>query len=131
MSMFGMEKNVLNDLLKQNTPINFIEDKDIRVVIQDNDIQNEGWQSNVKAIKLLIDELPVGFIQKDTEDLLINEKIAFLLLNSIAELLKDNDSIGFIRNKNNMEVIRYFIELVSDEKWESNPAFQEFIKSYK
>lgn len=122
-----MEKNILNDLLKQNTPINFIEDKDIRVVIQDDNIQNVGWQSNVKAIKLLIDGLPVGFIQKDTEDFLINEKIAFLLLNSIAELLKDNDPIGFIRNKNNMEVIRYFIELVSDEKWESNPAFQEFI----
>ncbi|PFW81364.1 hypothetical protein COL27_20715 [Bacillus sp. AFS075960] len=125
--MFKMEKNVLNDLLKQNTPINFIEGKDIRVVIQDDDIQNEGWKSNVKAIKLLIDELPVGFIQKDTEDFLINEKITFLLLNSIAELLKDNDPIGFIRNKNNMEVISYFIDLVSDQKWESNPAFQEFI----
>ncbi|MEH7464038.1 hypothetical protein V7166_18685 [Bacillus thuringiensis] len=122
-----MEKNILNDLLKQNTPINFIEGKDIRVVIQDDDIRNEGWKSNIKAIKLLIDRLPVGFIQKDTEDFLINEKIAFLLLNSIAELLKDNDPIGFIRNKNNMEVIRYFIELVSDEKWESNPDFQEFI----
>ncbi|MED1002619.1 hypothetical protein [Bacillus mobilis] len=122
-----MEKNILNGLLKQNTPINFIEGKDIRVVIQDDDIQNEGWKSDIKAIKLLIDELPVGFIQKDTEDFLINEKIAFLLLNSIAELLKDNDPIGFIRNKNNMEVIRYFIELVSDQKWESNPDFQEFI----
>ncbi|HDR7806278.1 TPA: hypothetical protein QCY07_004308 [Bacillus cereus] len=125
--MFKMEKNILNGLLKQNTPINFIEGKDIRVVIQDDDIQNEGWKSDIKAIKLLIDELPVGFIQKDTEDFLINEKIAFLLLNSIAELLKDNDPIGFIRNKNNMEVIRYFIELVSDQKWESNPDFQEFI----
>ncbi|WP_270342431.1 hypothetical protein [Bacillus mobilis] len=122
-----MEKNILDGLLKQNTPINFIEGKDIRVVIQDDDIQNEGWKSDIKAIKLLIDELPVGFIQKDTEDFLINEKIAFLLLNSIAELLKDNDPIGFIRSKNNMEVIRYFIELVSDQKWESNPAFQEFI----
>ncbi|WP_240514369.1 hypothetical protein [Bacillus cereus] len=122
-----MEKNILNGLLKQNTPINFIEGKDIRVVIQDDDIQSEGWKSDIKAIKLLIDELPVGFIQKDTEDFLINEKIAFLLLNSIAELLKDNAPIGFIRNKNNMEVIRYFIELVSDQKWESNPDFQEFI----
>lgn len=122
-----MDKNVLNDLLKQNTPINFIEGKDIRVIIQDDDIRNEGWKSDVKAIKLLIDELPVGFIQKDTEDFLINEKIAFLLLNSIADLLKDNDSIGFIRNKNNMEVIRYFIELVSDEKWESKTVFQGFI----
>ncbi|HDR4725972.1 TPA: hypothetical protein ROX86_003704 [Bacillus thuringiensis] len=125
--MFKMEKNILNGLLKQNTPINFIEGKDIRVVIQDDDIQNEGWKSDIKAIKLLIDELPVGFIQKDTEDFLINEKIAFLLLNSIAELLKGNDPIGFICNKNNMEVIRYFIELVSDQKWESNPDFQEFI----
>jgi predicted DNA-binding antitoxin AbrB/MazE fold protein len=125
--MFKMEKNILNGLLKQNTPINFIEGKDIRVVIQDDDIQNEGWKSDIKAIKLLIDELPVGFIQKDTEDFLINEKIAFLLLNSIAELLKDNDPIGFIRNQNNMEVIHYFIELVSDQKWESNPDFQEFI----
>ncbi|MBE5107261.1 hypothetical protein IGI01_18835 [Bacillus thuringiensis] len=125
--MFKMEKNILNGLLKQNTPINFIEGKDIRVVIQDDDIQNEGWKSDIKAIKLLIDKLPVGFIQKDTEDFLINEKIAFLLLNSITELLKDNDPIGFISNKNNMEVIRYFIELVSDQKWESNPAFQEFI----
>ncbi|PEM14459.1 hypothetical protein CN610_01770 [Bacillus wiedmannii] len=125
--MFKMEKNILNGLLKQNTPINFIEGKDIRVVIQDDDIQNEGWKSGIKAIKLLIDELPVGFIQKDTEDFLINEKIVFLLLNSIAELLKDNDPIGFIRNKNNMEVIRYFIELVRDQKWESNPDFQEFI----
>lgn len=122
-----MEKNILNGLLKQNTPINFIEGKDIRVVIQDDDIQNEGWKSDIKAIKLLIDELPVGFIQKDTEDFLINEKIVFLLLNSIAELLKDNDPIGFIRNKNNMEVIRYFIELIRDQKWESNPDFQEFI----
>ncbi|MEJ9125955.1 hypothetical protein P4I92_19970 [Bacillus cereus] len=122
-----MEKNILNGLLKQNTPINFIEGKDIRVVIQDDDIQNEGWKSDIKAIKLLIDELPVGFIQKDTEDFLINEKIAFLLLNSIAELLKDNDPIGFIRNKNNMEVISYFIDLVSDQKWESSTAFQEFI----
>ncbi|HHP1053023.1 hypothetical protein [Bacillus cereus] len=122
-----MEKNVLNDLLRQNTPINFIEGKDIRVVIQDDDIQNEGWKSNVKAIKLLIDELPVGFIQKDTEDFLINEKITFLLLNSIAELLKDNDFTGFLYNKNNMEVIGYFLELVSDQKWESNQAFQEFI----
>ncbi|MBV6678922.1 hypothetical protein KV563_11970 [Bacillus thuringiensis] len=125
--MFKMEKNVLNDLLRQNTPINFIEGKDIRVVIQDDDIQYEGWKSNVKAIKLLIDELPVGFIQKDTEDFLINEKITFVLLNSIAELLKDNDPIGFIRNKNNMEVISYFIDLVRDQKWESNPVFQEFI----
>ncbi|WP_242461778.1 hypothetical protein [Bacillus thuringiensis] len=122
-----MEKNILNGLLKQNTPINFIEGKDIRVVIQDDDIQNEGWKSDIKAIKLLIDKLPVGFIQKDIEDFLINEKIAFLLLNSIAELLKDNDPIGFIRNKDNMEVIRYFIELVSNQKWESNPDFQEFI----
>ncbi|WP_257206973.1 hypothetical protein [Bacillus wiedmannii] len=122
-----MEKNILNGLLKQNTPINFIEGKDIRVVIQDDDIQNERWKSDIKAIKLLIDELPVGFIQKDTEDFLINEKIAFLLLNSIAELLKDNDPIGFIRNQNNMEVIHYFIELVSDQKWEFNPDFQEFI----
>ncbi|WP_257130351.1 hypothetical protein [Bacillus cereus] len=122
-----MEKNILNGLLKQNTPINFIEGKDIRVVIQDDNIQNEGWKSDIKAIKLLIDELPVGFIQKDTEDFLINEKIAFLLLNSIAELLKDNDPIGFIRNKNNMEVISYFIDLVSDQKWESSTAFQEFI----
>ncbi|PEF25929.1 hypothetical protein COD10_17870 [Bacillus thuringiensis] len=125
--MFKMEKNILNGLLKQNTPINFIEGKDIRVVIQDDDIQNEGWKSDIKAIKILIDELPVGFIQKDTEDFLINEKIAFLLLNSIAELLKDNDPIGFIRNKNNMEVISYFIDLVSDQKWESSTAFQEFI----
>ncbi|WP_252196020.1 hypothetical protein [Bacillus wiedmannii] len=122
-----MEKNILNGLLKQNTPINFIEGKDIRVVIQDDDIQNEGWKSDIKAIKILIDELPVGFIQKDTEDFLINEKIAFLLLNSIAELLKDNDPIGFIRNKSNMEVISYFIDLVSDQKWESSTAFQEFI----
>lgn len=122
-----MDKNILNDLLKQNIPINFIDGKDIRVIIQDDDIRNEGWKSDVKAIKLLIDELPVGFIQKDIEDFLINEKIAFLLLNSIAELLKDNDPIGFIRNKNNMEVIRYFIELVSDQKWESNPDFQGFI----
>ncbi|WP_257147327.1 hypothetical protein [Bacillus cereus] len=122
-----MEKNILNDLLRQNMAINFIEGKDIRVVIQDDDIQNEGWKSNVKAIKLLIDELPVGFIQKDTEDFLINEKITFLLLNSIAELLKDNGPIGFIRNKNNMEIISYFIDVVSDQKWESNPAFQEFI----
>ncbi|WP_257146860.1 hypothetical protein [Bacillus wiedmannii] len=126
-----MDKNILNDLLKQNIPINFIDGKDIRVIIQDDDIRNEGWKSDVKAIKLLIDELPVGFIQKDTADFLINEKIAFLLLNSIADFLKDNDSIGFIGNKDNMEVIRYFIELVRDEKWESNPAFQEFIKSYK
>lgn len=126
-----MDKNILNDLLKQNISINFIQSKDIRVIIQDDDIQNEGWKSDVKAIKLLIDELPVGFIQKDTADFLINEKIAFLLLNSIADFLKDNDSSGFIRNKDNMEVIRYFIELVRDEKWESNPAFQEFIKSYK
>ncbi|PFB29915.1 hypothetical protein CN388_07040 [Bacillus cereus] len=125
--MFKMEKNILNDLLKQNTPINFIEGRDIRVVIQDDDIQKEGWKSNVKAVKLLIDELPVGFIQKDTEDFLINEKITFLLLNSIAELLKDNDPVGFLRNKNNMEVISYFIELASDQKWESNPAFQEFV----
>ncbi|MFV1017778.1 hypothetical protein JOY40_02695 [Bacillus tropicus] len=125
--MFKMEKNILNDLLKQNTPINFIEGRDIRVVIQDDDIQNEGWKSNVKAVKLLIDELPVGFIQKDTEDFLINEKITFLLLNSIAELLKDNDPVGFLCNKNNMEVISYFIELASDQKWESNPAFQEFV----
>ncbi|PFH89291.1 hypothetical protein COI78_24140 [Bacillus cereus] len=125
--MFKMEKNILNDLLRQNMAINFIEGKDIRVVIQDDDIQNEGWKSNVKAIKLLIDELPVGFIQKDTEDFLINEKITFLLLNSIAELLKDNGPIGFIRNKNNMEIISYFIDVVSDQKWESNPAFQEFI----
>ena len=123
--MFEMDKNILNDLLKQNIPINFIDGKDIRVIIQDDDIRNEGWKSDVKAIKLLIDELPVGFIQKDTEDFLVNEKIAFLLLNSIAELLKDNDPIGFIRNKNNMEVIRYFIELVSDQKWESNPECQE------
>lgn len=126
-----MDKNILNDLLKQNISINFIDGKDIRVIIQDDDIRNEGWKSDVKAIKFLIDELPVGFIQKDTADFLINEKIAFLLLNSIADFLKDNDSIGFIRNKDNMEVIRYFIELVRDEKWESNPSFQEFIKSYK
>ncbi|QWG55069.1 hypothetical protein EXW50_06540 [Bacillus mycoides] len=125
--MFGMDKNILNDLLKQNISINFIQGKDIRVIIQDDDIQNEGWKSDVKAIKLLIDELPVGFIQKDTADFLINEKIAFLLLNSIAELLKYNDFTGFLNNKNNMEVIGYFLELVSDQKWESNQAFQEFI----
>ncbi|MDA2423156.1 hypothetical protein ACFCVQ_30330 [Bacillus thuringiensis] len=122
-----MDKNILNDLLKQNISINFIQGKDIRVIIQDDDIQNEGWKSDVKAIKLLIDELPVGFIQKDTAEFLINEKIAFLLLNSIAELLKDNDSTGFLYNKNNMEVIGYFLELVSDQKWESNQDFQEFI----
>ncbi|WP_235706383.1 hypothetical protein [Bacillus mycoides] len=122
-----MDKNILNDLLKQNISINFIQGKDIRVIIQDDDIQNEGWKSDVKAIKLLIDELPVGFIQKDTADFLINEKIAFLLLNSIAELLKYNDFTGFLNNKNNMEVIGYFLELVSDQKWESNQAFQEFI----
>lgn len=86
------------------------------MVIQDDDIQNKGWESNVKAIKLLIDALPVGFIQKDTEDFLINEKITFLLLNSIAELLKDNDFIGFLRNKNNMEVMSYFIELASEAR---------------
>ncbi|HDR8143050.1 TPA: hypothetical protein QC063_003291 [Bacillus cereus] len=112
--MFKIEKNILNGLLKQNISINFIEGKDIRVIIQDDDIQNEGWKSDVKAIKLLIDELPVGFIQKDTADFLITEKIAFLLLNSIAELLKDNDFTGFLYNKNNMEVIGYFLELVSD-----------------
>ncbi|PGU27185.1 hypothetical protein [Bacillus thuringiensis] len=125
--MFKIEKNILNGLLKQNISINFIEGKDIRVIIQDDDIQNEGWKSDVKAIKLLIDELPVGFIQKDTADFLITEKIAFFLLNSIAELLKDNDFTGFLYNKNNMEVIGYFLELVSDQKWESNQAFQEFI----
>ncbi|KAB2363438.1 hypothetical protein OCB14_15110 [Bacillus cereus] len=125
--MFKIEKNILNGLLKQNISINFIEGKDIRVIIQDDDIQNEGWKSDVKAIKLLIDELPVGFIQKDTADFLITEKIAFLLLNSIAELLKDNDFTGFLYNKNNMEVIGYFLELVSDQKWESNQAFQELI----
>ncbi|HDR4895661.1 TPA: hypothetical protein QCR41_003840 [Bacillus cereus] len=125
--MFKIEKNILNGLLKQNISINFIEGKDIRVIIQDDDIQNEGWKSDVKVIKLLIDELPVGFIQKDTADFLITEKIAFLLLNSIAELLKDNDFTGFLYNKNNMEVIGYFLELVSDQKWESNQAFQELI----
>lgn len=76
----------------------------------------------------MVDELPIVCIQKDSETFLIDEKIAFLLLNLIAELLKDNDPIGFIHNKNNMEVIRDFIELVSDQKWESNPAFQKFIK---
>ncbi|WP_422118174.1 hypothetical protein ACORE2_28035 (plasmid) [Bacillus thuringiensis] len=42
-------------------------------------------------------------------------------------MLKDNDFTGFLYNKNNMEVIGYFLELVSDQKWESNQAFQEFI----
>ncbi|HFJ9434258.1 MULTISPECIES: hypothetical protein [Bacillus] len=78
--MFKIEKNILNGLLKQNISINFIEGKDIRVIIQDDDIQNEGWKLDAKAIKLLIDELPVGFIQKDTADFLITEKIAFFYL---------------------------------------------------
>ncbi|WP_257207143.1 hypothetical protein [Bacillus thuringiensis] len=42
-------------------------------------------------------------------------------------MLKDNDFTGFLYKKNNMEVIGYFLELVSDQKWESNQAFQEFI----
>ncbi|WP_257207117.1 hypothetical protein [Bacillus thuringiensis] len=78
--MFKIEKNILNGLLKQNISINFIQGKDIRVIIQDDDIQNEGWKSDVKAIKLLIDELPVGFIQKDTADFLITEKLLFFYL---------------------------------------------------
>ncbi|MCW9134656.1 hypothetical protein OF830_28315 [Bacillus paramycoides] len=127
-----MGKNFLNDVLKPNIPVNLIQEKDIRVVIQNDNVQNDGWESNIKAIKVLIDSLPVGFIEKDTEDFLIREKIAFLLLDSIGELLKDS-GIGevFGDKKNNIEEISSFLEMASDYKWESSFDFQAFIKSYK
>lgn len=130
--IFEMGKNFLNDVLKPNIPVNLIQEKDIRVVIQNDNVQNDGWESNIKAIKVLIDSLPVGFIEKDTEDFLIREKIAFLLLDSIGELLKDS-GIGevFGDKKNNIEEISSFLEMASDYKWESSFDFQAFIKSYK
>ncbi|MGR5965321.1 hypothetical protein ACT7DB_17715 [Bacillus cereus] len=66
-----MGKNVLNDILKPNIPVNIIQDRDMRIVVQNDNIQNDGWESNVKAIKVMLDSLPISFIQKDTEDVSI------------------------------------------------------------
>lgn len=127
-----MGKNVLNDILKPNIPVNIIQDGDMRIVVQNDNIQNDGWESNVKAIKVMLDSLPISFIQKDTEDVSIREKIVFLLLNSIGELLNDT-GIGHIQNKNDnyLEEIRFFLEMVNDYKWEADLEFQTFLKQYK
>lgn len=127
-----MGKNVLNDILKPNIPVNIIQDGDMRIVVQNDNIQNDGWESNIKAIKVMLDSLPVSFIQKDTEDVSIREKIVFLLLNSIGELLNDT-GIGHIQNKNDnyLEEIRFFLEMVNDYKWETDLEFQTFLKQYK
>ncbi|EJQ86865.1 hypothetical protein IGW_05340 [Bacillus cereus ISP3191] len=127
-----MGKNVLNDILKPNIPVNIIQDGDMRIVVQNDNIQNDGWESNIKAIKVMLDSLPISFIQKDTEDVSIREKIVFLLLNSIGELLNDT-GIGHIQNKNDnyLEEIRFFLEMVNDYKWETDLEFQTFLKQYK
>ncbi|MEC2257871.1 hypothetical protein [Bacillus cereus] len=127
-----MGKNVLNDILKPNIPVNIIQDGDMRIVVQNDNIQNESWESDLKAIKVMLDSLPIGFIQKDTEDVSIRDKIVFLLLDSIGELLKGT-GIGHIQNKNDnyLEEIRFFLQMVDDYKWETDSEFQAFLKQYK
>ncbi|EJQ21027.1 hypothetical protein [Bacillus cereus] len=127
-----MGKNVLNDVLKPNIPVNIIQDEDIRIVVQNDNIQNEGWESNIKAIKSLLDSLPIGFIEKDTEDFSIRDKIVFLLLDSIGELLKGT-GIGQVQNNNGnyLEEIRFFLQMIDDYKWETDLEFEAFLKRYK
>lgn len=127
-----MGKNFLNNVLKPNIPVHIIQEEDMRIVVQNNNIQNEGWESNIKAIKVMLDSLPIGFIEKDTEDFSIRDKIVYLLLNSIGELLKST-GIGQVQNAkdNNLEEIRFFLEMVNDYKWESDSEFQAFLKRYK
>lgn len=127
-----MGKNFLNDVLKQNIPVNIIQEEEMRIVVQNNNIQNEGWESNIKAIKVMLDSLPIGFIEKDTEDFSIRDKIVYLLLDSIGELLKGT-GIGQVQNAkdNYLEEIRFFLEMVNDYKWESDSEFQAFLKRYK
>ncbi|PEO23980.1 hypothetical protein [Bacillus toyonensis] len=127
-----MGKNVLNDVFKPNIPVNIIQDEDMRIVVQNDNIQNERWESNIKAVKVMLDSLPIGFIEKDTEDLSIRDKIVFLLLDSIGELLKGT-GIGQVQNNNDnyLEEIRFFLQMVDDYKWETDSEFQAFLKQYK
>jgi hypothetical protein len=125
-----MSKKLFDFFLKENVPVNLIQGDDIRVIVQDDDTQNEAWESDIKAIKLLIDMIPIDFIEKHTEEPLIREKIILLLLNCIGEFLKDYYIVDFSREQDNIETIHYFLEVVNKEMAQYNTEFKKFIQRY-
>lgn len=126
-----MSKKLFNGFLKENVPVNLIQSDDIRIIVQDDDTQNEAWESDIKAIKLLIEMIPIDFIEKHTEDRLIREKIVLLLLNSIGKFLKHYYIADFSRDQDNIETIHYFLEVANKEMAQYNTEFKKFIQRYE
>ncbi|RJS61753.1 hypothetical protein [Bacillus sp. PK3_68] len=126
-----MTKQFFNSFLKAGIPVNIIQDESLRVIIQDDDLKNDGWESSIRAIKLLIDTLPIDFIEKDTEDSLISEKISLFILDCVDRLLTDRDIASLVSNKSNVEATSHFAKLVSEERLLNNIEFKNFLYRYK
>jgi 3-deoxy-D-manno-octulosonate 8-phosphate phosphatase KdsC-like HAD superfamily phosphatase len=103
-----------------------VQDTETKIIIQSNVQMNNAWESNIKAIKLLIDKLPIGFIEKDTEDILICEKVSFSLLVSIGNLLISNVYTEIYKNKSAFEAVADFVNLINEEKLYDKDEYRDF-----
>ncbi|QPW51898.1 hypothetical protein G9298_30165 (plasmid) [Bacillus thuringiensis] len=101
--------NVLKEFIKMDKPINVIQGNDIRIIIQDDE-ENLWWESNVKAIKHLIDNLDVSAIKKDTQDCNADVKILILLLDILGNLVNLKIDTFNEEDKNNIEAVYIFLK---------------------
>lgn len=121
--------NFLNEILKKDVPVNIIQSNDLRLIIQDDNLNNDGWESSIKVFILLLDHLSSGFIEKDTEDSEITDKITFLLIDLIGDYIRYTTPYYDFSNKTNFDVLSYFINFYTENK--IHPDFISFINKYK
>lgn len=121
--------NILEELLDKNMKIDFIQEDDLRLIIQDHEQENESWESNLKVIKTLINGLTSGHIEKITDDLAIKEKIALLLLEFVGQYIKDINYMHDFSKQSNFEILNFFMDFYKSVS--IPPEYQSFVRKYK
>lgn len=126
----GIEMSKKLSILEENIPCTLIQEEDIKLIIQDQNLESSILDTYIKTIKILIDSIPVGFIQKDTEDFNISNKISFVIIEIVGEFLRSTDSTPFYKEKTNLEAVLSFLGFLIDSQ-NFDPEFIEFVAKYR
>ncbi|WP_121664779.1 hypothetical protein [Metabacillus litoralis] len=121
--------NILEELLDKNLKINVIQEDDLRLIIQDHEQENDCWESNLKVLKTVLNDLSSGYIEKITDDPAITEKIALLLLEFVGQYIKDINYMHDFSKQSNFDVINLFMDVYKNNS--IHPEYKTFLSKYK
>lgn len=119
----------LEDLLKKPITL-LLQNEDLKLIVQDdNDNDNASWETLIEVVKLTLGSLSSGYIEKESEDPAIADKIALLLFDLMGDYIRNTSYEWDYPDKTNLEVATYFNEIYTKENIPSE--FLKFVEKYK